>query len=228
MDGYLVCTDEFGQDFVTPTKEGALEQRRIRLKLLLKDTGIVPPAHSLNDYKGEDKQQNIPKIKKYIAEFETKFKNINLYLWSRGNASQKTTVAKNIIVELSLKGFECQFVLMADLLSLLQTETFNHGTESKLINRLRNVDFLVIDDVFDPKKSTLYKSGYQLSFIDTFLRYRLESVVKATCFTSNVPITEIEKKGWTPSIANLIKRSVPTPMEFCDYLNDFKVEDIWD
>jgi DNA replication protein DnaC len=167
------------------------------------------------------------KIKKYIAEFETKFNRVNLYFWSKGNASQKTTVAKNIIVELSLKGFDCYFILMADLLSLLQTETYNHGTESRIINKLRKVDFLVIDDVFDPKKSTLYKSGYQLSFIDTFLRYRLESVAKATCFTSNVPINEIEKKGWTPSIASLIKRSVHTPMEFCDYLIDFKAEDIW-
>jgi len=227
MEGYAVYKDDYGQDYAVPTEKGVREQRRVRLKLLLKDTGIIAPTYSLDDYRGEDRAGNLPKIKKYISEFENKFKSVHLYFWSRGNASQKTTVAKNIIVELSLKGFECRFVLMADLLSTLQTETYNHGTESKIINNLRNVDFLVIDDVFDTKKSTVYKSGYQFGFIDTFLRYRLESVAKATCFTSNVPITEIEKKGWTPSIASLIKRSVHTPMEFGDYLNDFKVEDIW-
>jgi DNA replication protein DnaC len=115
---------------------------------------------------------------------------------------------------------------MADLLSLLQTETFNSGTESDSINTLRSVDFLVIDDAFDPKKSTLYKSGYQFSFLDTFLRYRLETLSRATCFTSNVPVEEIVK-SWTPSIASLVMRSVPTPMEFTDYMTNFKSEDIW-
>jgi len=115
---------------------------------------------------------------------------------------------------------------MADLLSLLQTETYNHGTESKAVASLRQVDFLVIDDAFDARKSTLYKSGYQFSFADTFLRYRLETACKATCFTSNVPVGEISK-SWTPSIASLVQRSVHTPMEFRDYITDFKGEDIW-
>jgi DNA replication protein DnaC len=170
MDGYKVCQDEYGQDYAVPTEKGVQEQRRIRLKLLLKDTGIVPPAYSLDEYKGGDKANNLPKIRKYIAEFEDKFNSVHLYLWSRGNASQKTTVAKNIIVELALKGFDCRFTLMADLLSLLQTESFNHGTESKAVAVLRGVDSLVIDDAFDIKKATLYRSGYQFSFIDTFLR----------------------------------------------------------
>jgi DNA replication protein DnaC len=225
VDRYKVCKDEFGQEYVVPTEHGIQEQRRIRLKFLLRDAGIVAPTHTIEQYKGEDKFENIPKIKKYITEFE-RFRNVNLYFWSRGNASQKTTIAKNIIVELSLKGYTCQFILMADLLSLLQTETFNSGTESDSINMLRSVDFLVIDDAFDPKKSTLYKSGYQFSFLDTFLRYRLETLNRATCFTSNVPVEEIVK-SWTPSIASLVMRSVPTPMEFTDYMANFKSEDIW-
>jgi hypothetical protein len=130
------------------------------------------------------------------------------------------------IVELSLKGYSCRFILMADPLSLLQTETYNNGADSKVIAVLRSVDFLVIDDAFDPRKATVYKSGYQFSFLDTFLRYRLETVTKAVCFTSNVPIDEIAK-NWTPSIASLVRRSVPAPMEFSDYITNFKAEDIW-
>jgi DNA replication protein DnaC len=225
MDGYKICKDEYGQEYVIPTERGIQEQRRIRLKFLLQDAGIIAPAYTLEQYKGDDKYKNLPKIKKYITEFE-RFKTINLYFWSRGNASQKTTVAKNIIVELSLKGYSCRFILMADLLPLLQTETFNNGTESGQISALRSVDFLVIDDAFDPRKSTLYKSGYQFGFLDTFLRYRLETLGRATCFTSNVPMEEIAE-SWTPSIASLVQRSVPTPMEFSDYMTDFKSEDIW-
>jgi DNA replication protein DnaC len=225
VEGYTLCKDEFGQEYVIPNDHGIQKQRTIRLKFLLKDAGIIAPPYTIEQYRGEDKHENIPKIKKYINEFE-RFKNINLYFWSRGNASQKTTIAKNIIAELCLKGYTCRFILMADLLPLLQTETFNNGAESKTINKLRSVDFLVIDDAFDPRKSTLYKSGYQFSFLDTFLRYRLETLNKATCFTSNVPIAEIDK-SWTPSIASLIQRSVPTPMEFSDYITDFNAEDIW-
>jgi DNA replication protein DnaC len=225
VDGYTLCKDEFGQEYVIPNDHGIQKQRTIRLKFLLKDAEVIAPLYTIEQYRGEDKHENIPKIKKYINEFE-RFKNINLYFWSRGNASQKTTIAKNIIAELCLKGYTCRFILMADLLPLLQTETFNNGTESKIINKLRSVDFLVIDDAFDPQKSTLYKSGYQFSFLDTFLRYRLETLNKATCFTSNVPISEIDE-SWTPSIANLIKRNIPTPMEFSDYMTNFNVEDIW-
>jgi DNA replication protein DnaC len=225
MEGYKVCKDEYGQEYVIPTEHGVQEQRRIRLKFLLQDAGITVPAYTLEQYKGEDKYENLPKIKKYIAGFE-RFKAVSLYFWSRGNASQKTTVAKNIIVGLSLNGYSCRFTLMSDLLPLLQTETFNNGTESSRINTLRSVDFLVIDDAFDPRKSTLYKSGYQFGFLDTFLRYRLETLNRATCFTSNVPIEEIAK-NWTPSISSLVQRNVPTPMEFSDYMTDFRREDIW-
>ena len=35
-------------------------------------------------------------------------------------------------------------------------------------------DFLIIDDSFDKKKATIFKSGYQIPFLDEFLRTRLE------------------------------------------------------
>jgi hypothetical protein len=73
---------------------------------------------------------------------------------------------------------------------------------------------------------TVYKSGYQLGFLDTFLRYRLEVARKPVCFTSNIPIAEIGKK-WTVSIQSLVERHVPTPMEFRDYLTDFSTQGIW-
>jgi len=225
VDGFEISTDEFGEEYVVLTEERQRQQRRLRLSLLLKQAGITRPDYGLGEYKGEDKAGNLPKIKKYVSDFE-RFKTVSLYLWSKGNSSQKTTVAKNIILELLLSGYECRFVLMADLLTLLQKEAFGDAAIAAEIAGLRAVDFLVIDDAFDPRKATLYKSGYQFSFLDTFLRYRLETVNKATCFTSNVPISEIGKT-WTPSIMSLVQRSVPTPMEFCDYLNDFKKEDIW-
>ena len=226
MTGFEVSYDEFGEEYLIPTEEGQRQQRALRLNLLLKQAGITHPEHGLGEYQGEDAPQNLPKIKKYIAEFE-KFKSVNLYLWSHGNSSQKTTVAKNIILELSLQGYECLFTLMADLLSLLQKEAFSEGELSGQVERLRAVDFLVIDDAFDPKKSTVYRSGYQFSYLDTFLRYRMETANKATCFTSNIPIDKIGEM-WTPSIMSLVERSVPTPMEFGDYLSDFRKGNIWD
>ena len=187
---------------------------------------MAEPEHRLDEYRGEDRNGNLPKIKKYISEFG-RFKAVNLYLWSPGNASQKTTVAKNIILGLSLQGYECRFILMADLLSLLQREAFSNADVPEQVEGLRAADFLVIDDAFDPRKATVYRSGYQFSFLDTFLRYRMETARKATCFTSNVPISEIGAK-WTASIMSLVERSVPTPMEFDDYIEDFGRKGIWD
>jgi hypothetical protein len=224
MTGFDVQADEYGEPYLVPTSEGETRQRMLRASLSLKSIGISPPPYSLEQYQGEDKMQNIPKLKKYCTEFE-RYKGTHLYLWSKGNASQKTTVAKNILISIMEKGYTGAFILMADLLHTLQNEQFTEDG-ADIVQGFRAVDFLVIDDAFDVAKATLYKSGYQLSYLDTFLRYRLETCPKATCFTANIPITEIAKT-WTPSIESLVKRSVPTPMAFTDYIDDFDIKAIW-
>lgn len=176
-------------------------------------------------YVGEDARQNMPKLRLYSERFEKKYRGVSLYLWSRQNGTQKSTVARWLARSLIRQGRTAHFVLMGALTRALTRRGFDDEDEW-LLDTVASVDFLVIDDAFDPKKVTLYKSGYQLPFLDEFLRQRLEVDRRATCFTSNVPIDEIDNL-FGPSLRSLVKRSVPTPMEMVDPVEDFSVEDLW-
>lgn len=175
-------------------------------------------------YKGQDLAKNVPKLQMYVDRFEKKYKHINLYLWSILNGTQKSTVARWICRRLIERGFTAHFILMGTLTKALTRRGYDDQDEW-LLDTVATVDFLVVDDAFDPKKVTLYKSGYQIPFLDEFLRQRLEMDRRATCFTSNVCVDSVE--GFGPSLASLVKRSVPWPMEMRDVIEDFAVEDLW-
>jgi len=180
------------------------------------------------DYIGNDDNGNIPKLIKYIDEFEERFSKVSLYLWSEQNSTQKTTVASIIGKELILKKYKVKLILMDTLIKLLQDASFDKEKEI-LLEQYSKADLLIIDDCFDKAKMTVYKSGYQFAFIDSFLRNRLEVVTKATIFTSNVCPTTISK-SFNISIEKLINRNV-YPMEFKDSIelkNDFNPENIWE
>jgi DNA replication protein DnaC len=177
------------------------------------------------DYFGSDKKENMPKIRTYVERFSQKYKHINLYLWSGLNGTQKSTVARWICRRLIDQGFTAHFILMGTLTKTLTRRGFPDA-DDWLLDTVMNVDFLVIDDAFDPKKVTLYKSGYQLPFLDEFLRQRIEMDRKAICFTSNVEVGMIEE-SFGPSLRSLVKRSVPYPMEMKDAIDSFEVEDLW-
>ena len=169
------------------------------------------------------------KLTKYIDEFETKYKSIHLYLWSKQNGTQKTTAASIIAKDLILKGYSVEFILMSTLSKMLTKESWEDEADSQ-IKKLESCDFLVIDDSFDPKKITLYKSGYQVPFLDTFLRNRLETKRKATCFTSNVALNRLDEEAFGTSLVKLIQRSIIDPFEFTipySKRNDFNPNDLW-
>lgn len=224
---YRLKYDEEGEDYVEYTDQWKSYLKEQAILKSLQDMGLTDSCikYGFQTYTGSDSNGKLPKLRKYIEQFQDRYKRVHLYFWSRANSTQKSTMAEAIIVELLKQGVSCQFVLMSKLLSLLTEESFKEDCQAQ-INKYREAQFLVIDDSFDPKKATLFKSGYQLSFLDTFLRQRLEVEKRATCFTSNVPIDEIEA-GWTLSIAKLIERSIPDPMEFQDILGSFNNEDLW-
>lgn len=216
--------------FYKETKEWKLYKKKKREKLLLEKTKL--PLHvkdlTLDDYVGNDTKK-IDKLKMYIDKFDSKFNKVHLYFWSTENGTQKTTTAGIVAKELLLKGKSVCFVLMSKLLKDLSEENFDKDLVEK--NRIyRECDFLVIDDAFDKKKATIYKSGYQIPFLDEFLRQRLEIDCKATCFSSNFEIKEIDEGVFGTSLKNLVKRSISDPFQFIssyELRNDFNPEDLW-
>ncbi|MGL5913559.1 MAG: hypothetical protein ACRCZB_05285 [Bacteroidales bacterium] len=187
-------------------------------------------CRSLSDYSGLDSAKNIPKLIRYVDEFEKNFSRHSIYIWSKFNSTQKTTVSKAVLKGIHEKNQKrkCNFILANSLMSDLKNSDFDQKA-SQRIELLKKSDCLVIDDAFTSDKVTKYGSGYQISFLDTFLRERLEVLGKATLFTSNIPIDEIGRQ-WGASIEALIRRNTFS-MEFNDILGkdtDFDINHIFD
>ena len=219
-----------GEIYLVKTKEWAEKQEEALYESRFARTGL--PVHVRNlvlkDYIGTNR--SIPrKLSKYVEEFDTRYRNIHLYFWSHENGTQKTTMASIVGNLLLKKGFSTRFILMGDLLTLLTD--LNKGEDSSERRQdLLDCDFLIIDDSFDKKKATIFRSGYQISFLDIFLRDRLERLRKATCFTSNFSIDEIDEEVFGVSLKKLVKRSVPDPFEFSVLYsdrNDFDINTLW-
>ena len=77
-----------------------------------------------------------------------------------------------------------------------------------MVRKALEADLLIVDESFDKSKLTLYKSGYQIPFIDRFIRERFEINKKAIIFISNKEPTQIEEQGFGFSLESLIRRNV--------------------
>ena len=219
-----------GEVYLIKTPEWKDLQDRALFESRFKRTGLPPHVQGLavKDYIGENR--SIPrKLNKYINEFDSKYKGVHLYFWSHKNGTQKTTMASIVGKELLKKGKSVRFILMGELLALLSN--LEHKEESIIQQEdLLQCDYLIIDDSFDRMKATVYRSGFQIPFLDIFLRERLEVLKKATCFTSNFSIEEISEEVFGRSLKELIRRSIIDPFEF-DILysdrNDFDPSSLW-
>jgi hypothetical protein len=217
-----------GQEIAVPTDEWKEHLSLLEAKRYLLSAGVgeVTP-YGLDTYIGEDRSNNIIKLKKYCDEFKTNFMHIHLYLWSRINGTQKSTCAKDIIVRLAKQGVKSKFVLMDSLIKTLLDAERDDESKQKA-KEWSTAEFLVIDECFAKGQITLFKSGYQIAFLNTFLKERLEVFRRATCFTANVPIEDIGQE-WGTSIQSLVDRSIATPMLFNDTIAKtvFRNDDIW-
>ncbi len=92
----------------------------------------------------------------------------------------------------------------------------------------QNIPFMVIDECFTKGQVTLFSTGYQKAFLNTFLKTRLEINRLATCLTAQIPFDGIGEM-WGPGLQSLINRSIPTPMLFVYTVDTsrFRNDDIW-
>ena len=82
--------------------------------------------------------------------------------------------------------------------------------EDKLFTEtlLEKTDLLILDEAFDREKVTVYKSGYQIPFLDTFLRKWSNTTDKSIIFISNVEPSKIEANGYSRSIQDFVERNI--------------------
>jgi len=169
--------------------------------------------YNINSYEGSNSLDSISTIKKYVNSFASNSKNINLFFYGKASC-QKTTVSKWMIKEIANSGFSCKYLLMNNLLNDIIISSRFKDDKSEF-EEILNCDFLVIDESFAKERVTVFKSGYQLSYIDQFLRERLETLKKATVFISNYTIAEIQSQGFNTYIQEIIFRNCYT-LEFKD------------
>lgn len=218
-----------GEEFYYETPEWISYKNKKKAQKIIEQGNLPPHVIDLSFDDLVKMEDKVKKLKSYVLRFDEKFKHVHLYFWSSKNGTQKTTAASILAKELALSGYSSEFILMSDLSKLLTKEGFEDDANEE-INRYLNTDFLIIDDAFDSKKVTVYKSGYQIPFIDTFLRKRLETKRKATCFTSNVSLSDMDEKTFGVSLVKLMERSILDPWEFSvsfSLRNDFNPDDLW-
>jgi DNA replication protein DnaC len=228
-NGYIYKKNAFDEDVVSICNCLEKYQYQIHILQKLEKAGIIASPLLLNysidrDYIGPDKQNNIPKFKKYIEDFEKTFYDKTLYFYGVPG-TQKTTIATWIAMELIKKDISVYYTIMNDLIKDLQENTFS---EEDLESRYYDCDCLIIDRAFGKDQVTIYKSGYQIPFLDNFLRKRIDQLQKGTIIISNNEVHEISNAGFNSDIESLIDRKT-RPFDSIFYFGDhYSIKDDFD
>ena len=224
MEGYDLIRD-VGGVFAVKNKEHWEDIQKRKYDILLKRSEIPQFYWNIDfeDYKGDLSSDSVDKCIIYSKNcFTEKFDYVNLYLWSEANSSQKTAVMCNIGKEVLKTGKSVKFVLAGTLIDrLIKNQGFNYNEEIEYyLKNLKEQDLLLIDDIFDSKKSIHWNnSDLIVAEIDRFFRELCASGIKIA-MTSNVPINLIGKK-YGNSISELIYRNF-YPLEFNDSIKEHR------
>lgn len=177
------------------------------------------------DYLGTESLAEVNRVLKYVEmslnpkernDIKARLASSVIYLYGT-NGTQKTHVGNWMGYEFLKKGKSVRFILMNTLIKLLQKADRDEDVQEQL-DKLSDVDLLIIDEAFDKEKVTIYKSNFQFPYIDTFLRDRLQTKHKGIVFISNVSPYDIESKGFNASIQDLVIRNLAQ----CKGLMEFK------
>lgn len=189
------------------------------------------------DYVGQQSLDSVAKIKKYIAEFKKDnpaYHHAMLYMYG-GNGTQKTTIGKFLCKEIvatnkndDLKDslypnhYHAVFITMNDLIK--QLTILDNDKMTAATKKINEADVLIIDESFDKEKVTIYKSGFQIPYLDSFLRKFMTDPTKSIVFISNVGPSQIEENGYSHSIQDYVERNTTiqnSAMTFNDnYVNN--------
>lgn len=208
-------------------------KKAVKLERLMNKANIATDTakYKLSSYVGTESINNVHRLETYVTrsldskESESVKKQLAsscLYLYGP-NGTQKTTLAMWAGYKFLEAGKSVRYILMNDLIKMLQKAERDEDIQRQL-DKIIDVDLLIIDESFDKGKLTIYRSGYQIPFLDSFLRNRIQSKKKGIMFISNVPMEEIEANGFNASIQDLVTRNVTIYkglLEFKDnYMNN--------
>ncbi|MEG0283159.1 MAG: ATP-binding protein [Erysipelotrichales bacterium] len=105
----------------------------------------------------------------------------------------KTFVIETLLNSYLDKGYRVAYILLNDLFNELRNNYFSNDKDDKqtfnrIMNRLKNVDILIIDDIGSERVDTINRDEILFPLLD----YRMKNN-KLTHFTSNYLISELEE-----------------------------------
>lgn len=196
-----------------------------KYELLLRKSHIPQNYHDLDfdNYQGNLSESSVRKSKLYAINcYKEKFHNVSLYLVGN-HSTQKTMIACAIGKEFIRQGLQVQFVFAGELIDdLFKTQGFDRDAEiESRIKQYSEADLLIIDDIFDSKKSIYWHKNPDMiiALWDTFLRRQI-SEDKRVILTSNYTIDVIHEK-FGESLYQLINRNF-LQFEFFDSITNIR------
>ena len=238
--GYILEKDEDNRSWLRKCECLKKYQASAFLSIKMKEANLkssmaeaAEPYNPLKDYKGHQSLDAMNKLVKYITEYDTDvFKNQSLYLYGPFN-TQKTTLANWVGMNLIKKSKTVYYTMMRTLLNALVDVSYdedNKPEQKEIIKNAREADYLILDESFDSNKLTMYKSGYQLPFLDEFIRTRMDIQERPVLFISNVPIDNItDSFPMFDSLKNLLIRKIQIKGAELTFMDDYlKCKDTFD
>lgn len=172
----------------------------------------ITPDYTFDDYKGTRSLKDLEALKSISKKADFFSRKKMVYLWGP-NGTQKTSMVQALGRDLLVQNYKVQYLLMQDLINTLMPD-FNADDEEKkrIAKKLQDNDFLIIDEAFDKTKVTLYNSGFQIPFLDSFLRTYFDTNKGSIIFVSNKKPEEIAQQGFGESLQNFVQRNTRTSL----------------
>lgn len=231
LGGYYTAHLEDGEEIVKKCRCLKIYEKETSLTQAVDKAGLpkIVDGYTISDYIGKDTNDNLPKIKKYIDEFKDRYQGKSLYIYGP-YGTQKTTVVCWMAKRAIGIGISVTYDTMNNLVSKLVDKADFQKKDSVDISQYENVDLLILDEAFDKNKMLWYASNYQMPFLDSFLRNRLEVENKSIVFVSNTPPEEISSK-FDRGLQDLIIRNTSGGwLHFEDHYSikdNFDPNDMW-
>lgn len=212
MKRYLFERDpETGQEYAIENPQWTKRAKRANYKFLLEWSGIPKNYWDLDfrDYKGEVSRKQVDVAQAFAKNItDEKVKNMNLYLWGP-NSSQKTMIACAIGKEAIRQGLLVQFILAGDLIdALMKNQGYSKDDqEHEKIRRIKMSHIVIVDDMFDDKKSMMWKTANAdliIVEVDRFIRHMTSENIHCV-FSSNIELPTI-KFNYGQSLFELMDR----------------------
>ena len=193
---------------------GIINRKRIQGRLSFaqmpdKYNNLCMMDFDIKYYQGSDRKQ-AEDVKKVMTQYIGNYFNLDgmgLYMFSPTKGTGKTIAAAIVANELVKRNVDVRFTTSGAILEEIK-KTYNGDTKEDVLDELKKVDVLVIDD-FGTEKVTKWRNETFYNIID----YRYTSK-RPTIFTSNCSIKELEDAEYDSRITSRMKEMcyiVPFP-----------------